>query len=211
MSTPYTRAERRFDAAVHILGVGGALVAAPLLLTLAIQAGDATRIATAAVYVLGLVTMLGLSAAYHTCRCPRRKARLRPFDHAAIYLMIAGTYTPLSLIAIGGWLGATLLAAVWTAAVVGIILKLLRPEDFEKTSLVLYLAMGWCGGIAVLPLAESLHPEALALLAAGGLAYTAGVPVHLAKFKYQNALWHVCVLLGAACHFGTITYSVAGA
>lgn len=207
----YTPAERLFDNIVHVVGVLAGLTGAVLLIVLVSLHGDAPRIATTSVYSAGLVAMLSLSAAYNMARHPGVKRIMRRFDHSAIYLMIAGTYTPLSIVTIGGWLGITLVSVVWAAALTGITLKMFWPDRFERTSLVLYLAMGWVGGIAVLPLAEALPTPALVLLAAGGLLYTAGVPFHLSRLKFQNAIWHCFVLAGAACHFGTIAYSVGGA
>lgn len=208
MHPPASRAERLTDAALHAAGIIAALVGATVLLSLALSTGEPRRIGATSVYCLGLVTLVTVSGLYHTTADPRWKAALRPFDHAAIYGMIAGTYTPLTLLSIGGWVGHALLALIWGTAVVGITLKLLWPDRLERTSLVLYLTMGWLGAVAIVPLVEALPAPALVLLAAGGILYTAGVPFHLSRMKFQNAIWHAFVLAGAACHFGTIAYSV---
>jgi len=209
MAVSYTRPERIADAIVHAFGVTAAAIAAAVLLGFAIAAGRADRIVAAAIYGFGLLATFGFSAAYNLCPTPVWKERLRRCDHAAIYLMIAGTYTPLALVAIGGATGIALLAAVWTVAFAGLVLKLGWPRRFERLSLVLYLALGWCGLFALGAIIRALPVTALILLLLGGLLYTVGVGFHVwERLKYQNAIWHGCVLSAAACHYAAVVQSI---
>lgn len=209
MTVSYTRPERVADAIVHALGVTAAAIAAAVLLGFAIAAGSAERIVAAAIYGAGMLATFGFSAAYHACAAPLWKERLRRCDHAAIYLMIAGTYTPLALVAIGGTTGITLLAAVWSVAFAGLALKLGWPRRFERLSLVLYLALGWCGLFALGAIVDALPVPALVLLLVGGLLYTVGVGFHVWRgLKFQNAIWHGCVLSAAACHYAAVVQAL---
>lgn len=202
MFPDYTRKERRYDGIIHWLGVGAAFVAAPALSLAVVPAGDARAIAAAAIYGAALVAMLGASAAYNLAVHPARKERLRRYDHAAIFLMIAGTYTPFALIGIGGGGGHGLLALVWLVAAFGIWLKLFYPRRFDRGSVLLYLALGWAGLAKLDVLLAALPPATLALLGAGGVLYTIGVAFHLCKrLPYHNAVWHALVLAAAGCHY----------
>lgn len=209
MMVSYTRPERVADAVVHAFGVTAAAIAATTLLGFAISAGSALRIVAAAIYSAGLLATFGFSAAYHASTSPVWKERLRRCDHAAIYIMIAGTYTPLALVAIGGPTGLALLVAVWSVAFVGLALKVGWPRRFERVSLVLYLALGWCGMFALGAIVRALPVAALILLLVGGLLYTVGVGFHLwQRLKFQNAIWHGCVLSAAACHYAAVVQAL---
>lgn len=209
MTVSYTRPERIADITVQALGVTSAAIAAAVLLGFAIAAGSAEQIVAAAIYGFGLLATFGFSVAYHLCSTPVWKERLRRCDHAAIYLMIAGTYTPLALVAIGGPTGIALLAAVWSVAFVGLTLKIGWPRRFERLSLALYLALGWCGLFALGAIVRALPVAALVLLLVGGLLYTVGVGFHVwQRLKYQNAIWHGCVLSAAACHYAVVIQSL---
>lgn len=201
----YTGPERTADAVIHTLGVILALTGAGLLLGFTIAHGDAVAIAAAVIYAAALVAVQSASAAYTHARRPRLKERLRRLDHAAIYLLIAGTYTPFAAVAIGGWPGIGLLAAVWTVAAVGAALKLFWMRRFERASIALYLALGWIGLPALGTLIASLSTATLILLGIGGLLYTAGVGIHLwERLPFQNALWHALVLAAAGCHYTAV-------
>jgi hemolysin III len=201
----YSVGERRADALVHALGVVAGLAGFVWMLGTAV-ASDAVSTRTAwalGVYGLGLVGMLTASAAYNLARPGPGKMRLRRLDHAMIFVMIAGTYTPLTL-ATGQ--GVALGSAVWTGAAVGVALKLRWPGRFERLGLALYLGLGWAILTAAGPLATTLPARALWLLAIGGVLYTVGVVFHLLeRLPYHNALWHLLVLAAAACHFAAIT------
>lgn len=195
-------AERRLDALVHLLGTILAPVGAGLLIALA-----ATPLAwlAAGVYGFGLIAMVGLSMAYNLARDTGRREILRRLDHAAIFVMIAGTYTPFALVALEGWVGAALLALVWTVALGGAAMKLAAPRRFERLSLVLYVGLGWVGLIAIGPLVAAVPLASLILIGVGGLCYTGGVAFHLwSTLPYQNAIWHAWVLAGAGCHYAAV-------
>jgi hemolysin III len=205
----YTPAERWLDGAVHVIGVTLAIIAVAVLLTRAIVTGQAVTISAVSVYSLGMLATFGMSAAYNITWAPHWKTRLRRLDHAAIYLMIAGTYTPLALVNLSGWVGTALLLAVWPMALVGVTLKLACPHRFERLSLVLYLGLGWVGVLAAGALVAALPVESLVLLLIGGVLYSAGVGFHLAKrLRFHNAIWHTFVLAAAVCHYVAVSAAV---
>jgi hemolysin III len=165
--------------------------------------------AVLAVYGATLLAMLGFSAAYHMVRVPAWRGRLQRMDHAAIFLKIAGTYTPFAAIKIGGATGWTLLAVVWVVALLGAAGKLLLASTWDRLAVPLYLALGWVGVAAAPRLVDSVTPAVLALLGIGGLLYSFGVVFHLWRsLPYQNATWHLFVLAGTACHFAAVTSAV---
>ena len=201
MHPEYTRAERLVDAAIHGLGAAGSVAAVVWLLWTALPQGGPLAIVSALIYAAGLVAMLWASAAYNLTSHPEWKERLRRYDHAAIFVMIAGTYTPFMLLAIGGWIGGGLLAVVWGVALAGVAIKLLHPRRWERTAVVMYLILGWIGLPTVGMLISALSTEALTLLGIGGVVYTLGVGFHLwDKLPFQNAVWHGFVLTAAVCH-----------
>lgn len=191
----YTRDERKADAIVHAVGIGFALVAAPTLVwqTAPDQQGAAIT------YGLALLAMLIASAAYNMSRPSTLKARLRQFDYSAIFLKIAGGYTPVALSLIGGAHGLTLWGTVWAIAIAGVVFKLTRPVFVKKGSLALYIAMGWAIMFCSNQLISLTSDLQLGLIAAGGLTYSVGVIFHMwESLPYQNAIWHVFVLVGSA-------------
>lgn len=194
------RREFLADVAVHALGL--ALGAAGVAAMLAVAVRE--QLLPVTVYLAGLLAMLGCSAVYHVWRSCRRRDWLRRLDHAAIFVMIAGTYTPLALRLPAGWaLGLT--AGVWTAALAGVVVKLVQPRRIETLSVALYLLLGWVGVIAAEPLLASLDQVTVVLLVAGGVVYSAGVAFHLAAhWRYARALWHGSVLIAAAIHYAAI-------
>jgi len=190
------------DGVVHALGLALGVAGAVALVVLAVSYGKPVLLAPLSVYAAGLVGMLACSAAYNILRSSRWRAWLRRFDHAAIFAMIAGTYTPFTTLGLdGGWsLGLTVV--VWAVATVGIVLKLWQPRRIEAVSLILYLGLGWIGLVAVGPLRAALDPLTLALLAAGGIVYSAGVVFHVwRRLPYHNAIWHGFVLVAAGIHY----------
>lgn len=205
-----TRAELRADAVVHLLGLGFGLAACITLVVFVALRPDLPRGLSLGIYGFGLLAMLVCSALYNLTTQARLKALFRRFDHAAIFVMIAGTYTPFSLIVIGGIWGAALLAFVWSVALVGAVLKLRYPLRFEKLSVVAYLLLGWVILAALEPLLSSMSLAALILLVTGGGLYSLGVVFHLwERLPYQNAIWHIFVLAAAACHYAAILVDVA--
>jgi hemolysin III len=208
----YSRGERIADAIVHALGLSAALAACATLAAAAPRPVGTRLAVTLSLYAAGLLAMLGCSALYNLAGEGARKALLRRLDHAAIFAMIAGTYTPVALLAIGGTWGWGLLGVVWGGAASGVALKLLAPGRFERASTAAYLLLGWVGLAALDPLTSALPSRDLALLAGGGLLYSLGVAVHLStRLPYHNALWHAFVLAAAACHYVVVLHLATAA
>ncbi|WP_374708931.1 PAQR family membrane homeostasis protein TrhA [Nitrobacter vulgaris] len=201
----YDRSELIADGAIHVVGVGMGLGATTTLIVLTSGSSASIHPVIVTGYALCLLSMLVFSAAYNLCPVSPRKWLLRRFDQSAIYLLIAATYTPFITQFNDRDLAASLLVAIWSAAAVGTVLRLLFPDRFERLSLVLYIAMGWSGIIVYDKAVASLSGSILTFIATGGVLYTLGVIFHLWKrLHYQNAIWHAFVLLGAACHFNAV-------
>lgn len=213
---PVGRGEYIADAAVHAVGLGFVAVAVPALLFGAHRAGDGPTLAALAVYGASLLAMVLFSALYNLGQraqwaTPRRLDALRRLDHGAIFLKIAGTYTPFAALSMAAGSGLRLLVAVWAVAVIGALVKIAAPRRFEFASVALYLALGWAviwvGAEAV----ASVSPPALALLAAGGVLYTMGVAFHLwDRLPFQNAIWHLHVLVASVCMYGAVVLETLG-
>jgi hemolysin III len=201
----YDRAEIMVDAVIHSLGVIGGVIAAVSLIVVTSLAATGTEIVAVSVYVGGLVIMLTISAVYNLWPVSRARWVLRRFDHSAIYVLIAATYTPFIVEMPVSATSVGLLAGVWTIAAVGIVLKLVLPGRLDKLSIALYLAMGWSGAMVFNTLVTTLPPLVLWLIAAGGLLYSFGVIFHVwERLRFQNAIWHGFVLLGASCHYSAV-------
>ena len=204
----YTRLEHFADACVHTASLAFSVAATVILLAAAIGTLPAADIAGLIVYCIGLTGMFGASAAYNLVSRHSWKEVLRRLDHAAIFVMIAGSYTPFALI-VGGSAGHSMLIAGWAIAIAGIAIKLRFPRRLDKLSILLYLAQGWIVLLALDPVSASLPSHALWLLLAGGIVYTLGVPFHLMEWmRFHNAVWHAFVLGGAACQFAAIRGAV---
>jgi hemolysin III len=205
----YSKGELIADGALHVIGVAASLIAAVSLALLAIGGLPAHATASVLVYGAGLLAVFVCSAAYHLVRRPGLKAMLRRFDHAAIYLKIAATYTPFAAVKMGGLAGMALLGAVWAIAAIGVFTRLMLPGQFVCTAYVLYLAQGWACLAALKPMIEALPTTSMLLLLAGGILYTAGVAFHLwERLPYHNAIWHAFVLAASACHFAAVVDAV---
>ena len=199
----YSRTEELIHALTAGLGIVACAIAIPWLAW--VSFADARRLATALVFGFTALGMFVTSVIYHWARDPDLKTRLRKLDHSAIYLLIAGTYTPLTLVAMGRPWGWVLFGVAWTVAVLGVLAKTTLGFRFPKLSLALYLIMGWASVIAIKPIVAALTPSEFAWLAAGGVVYTAGVPFYAWKTRrYTHALWHLFVLGGVACHFALV-------
>lgn len=206
----YTRSEKFADGCVHVLGIAAGVAGVAALFIAAAGSLPAISMASLVIYSVGLVAVLSFSAAYNLVNVSPLKAFLRRFDHASIYLKIACTYTPFLLVKLHGWEGPGMLAAIWAVALFGITAKLFFPHRLQRTSYVLYLSLGWCAVLIFPPMIASMSQQTLMLLAAGGIFYTVGVIFHLWQgLRYQNAIWHVFVLFGAACHYAAVMTSVA--
>jgi hemolysin III len=204
------RRQRATDALIHVIGIIGAVICVPLLVVVVMARGAPLPTIAAATYGVSLVITLATSGVYHLLAEGRRKERLRPYDHAAIFLLIAGTYTPFSLVTIGGVLGYALCAFVWLGALIGAALKLLHRRRYERIFVALYLLLGW-SGVPMLAIAmTALSPSAFTFLLAGGILYTAGVAFHLREsLPYSTAIWHAFVLVAAACHYLAVLKALA--
>ena len=201
----YDRAELIADGIVHGVGLFCGLIAATVLIVLAAVFASAYEIVSVSVYAAGLLAMLGFSAAYNLWPVSRGKWLLRRFDHSAIYILIAATYTPVFAQLRDQTFATSLLAGVWSVAAIGVAIKLFFPGRFDRVSVGLYLAMGWSGLIAYDAGLSSLPQLALWFIVAGGLFYTFGVIFHAwQRLRFQNAIWHGFVLTGAACHYTAI-------
>ena len=208
-SPRYTRAELVADGCIHATGIAFSLLATAAMLTMAARMLPAASTASLGVYAFGMVAVFACSAAYNLATNLEWKPILRRFDHAAIYVKIAGTYTPFAFIKMGDAVGLALLGAVWAITIFGATAKLLWPERLVRTSYVLYLVQGWAVVAALDSLLPAISSRALFLLVAGGCLYTVGVIFHLwEKLSYHNAIWHAFVLLASACHFAAIIDAV---
>jgi hemolysin III len=202
---PTSRREFAADRWVHVLGLSFGAVGATTLVARLVVGTDTSAAAPIVVYAIGLLAMLGCSAAYHLTPWPPTRPLLRRFDHAAIFLMIAGTYTPFTTRdPASGW-SISFTSFIWIVAVFGVVVKLAFPRCLDRLTIVTYLALGWVGLVALGPLAARLDASTIDLLLAGGLLYTVGIGFHLwRKLPFQNAIWHGFVLAAAACHYAAI-------
>lgn len=209
MFPDYTIRERVADGCIHIIGVTASLVALTALLVIGVQSKTTLWVVSLTIYGLALVATFSCSAGYNLVVRPKLKEVLRRLDHAAIFLMIAGTYTPFILIKMHTPWGLGLLAVVWTMAILGIAIKLFAPRFLEGLSTALYLVQGWAVLAAWEPLMSALPGRVLTLLMVGGVLYTIGVVFHLwERLPYQNAIWHGFVLSAAGCHFAAVIFVV---
>jgi hemolysin III len=199
----------RFNSISHLVGAGLALAGAIVLVTLAARLGDPWKIVSFSIYGAMLVALYVFSTIYHSVRGPA-KALLRKFDHCAIYLLIAGTYTPFALVSLRGTWGWWLLGIVWSLALVGIVQELMLGKRTRVLSLILYVLMGWLALVAVVPLWNALTPSGFAWLLAGGALYTGGLVFYATdhKLRHGHGMWHLCVVSGSGCHFYTILHYV---
>ncbi|MBA4177178.1 MAG: hemolysin D [Leptothrix sp. (in: Bacteria)] len=200
---PQTLGEEIANAVTHGLGSLLALAALPLLVWQAARLGGAADVVAASVFGASLVLMYGTSALYHALPRGAAKRWFNRLDHAAIYVLIAGSYTPFTLGVLGGPWGWSLFGVVWAAAAVGVAIKLMNRLRHPGWSTGLYVAMGWVAVVAAGPLMQRLPAAGLAWLVAGGLCYTLGAVVFLLdnRVRYAHAAWHLFVLGGSVCHF----------
>jgi hemolysin III len=197
------------DWIVHAVGLVSGLLGAVGLFVMAARAPAGNPIVPVGVYVTGLLAMLTCSALYHVLHAHPRRDWLRRLDHAAIFVMIAGTYTPVAALGLDPPWDLAIILAVWTVAAVGVTLKLLRPQSIERVSVALYLLQGWIGLLAMQQLWASVPLRVLIMILLGGLAYSGGVIFHLSVRRYSRALWHSSVLVGATLHYFAIATLVA--
>jgi hemolysin III len=201
----YSRSEIIADGIVHMIGVLLGIASIVFLLVAAAPIVEHWELTSILIYSFGLLAVLTISAAYNLWPVSPVKWVLRRFDHSAIYLLIAGTYTPFITQMKADVESAVLLACVWLTSIIGIALKLGFPGRFDRFSIILYLLLSWSGVVAYESVFGALPSSTIWLLAAGGILYTAGVIFHLwENLRFQNAIWHAFVLVAAACHYGAV-------
>ena len=206
-----SRGEEIANSASHGLGLAGALAAMPILIVAAARAGSAANIVAACIFATSMVLLYLSSTLYHAVPGARIKRLFQKLDHGAIYLLIAGTYTPFTLGVLRGAWGWTLFGVVWGLAGIGLVLKAVDRLAHPLVSTGLYLLMGWLVLIAIRPLTALLPSAGLIWLIAGGLAYTVGVAFYLAdsRWRYSHFVWHLFVIAGTACHFFAVLWYAA--
>jgi hemolysin III len=202
MTTVESPREELFNALTHGLGATAALAGGAVLITLAALFGDAWQLTASIVFGITLLLLYVASTLYHAIQHPVVKGRLKVFDHCAIYLLIAGTYTPFTLIGLRGPVGWTLFGVIWALAVFGVIFKLFYTGRFELLSTLVYIAMGWLIIVAAKPAMAALDAWTFGWLIAGGVFYTLGtVFYHRPGMRYSHAIWHMFVIGGSVCHY----------
>lgn len=200
--------EELANALTHGVGALAGAVGALVLVIGAALHGDIWQVVSSAVFGASLVLLYTASTLYHAARDPRTKARLQVLDHCAIYLLIAGSYTPFTLIALrGGW-GWSLFGVAWALAVAGVIFKLFFTGRFPRLSTGIYIGMGWMAVVAAVPMLQNLSAATLGWLVAGGVTYTAGTVFYHNRRPYAHAIWHLFVLAGSVCHFIAVATQV---
>jgi hemolysin III len=207
---PLTPSERIVDAWVHWLAIVAAAAAVVVLMAVAVPQGSPALTFSLLVYGVSLLVMLTSSALYNGGFASKDKDLLRRIDHAAIFVMIAGTYTPFVVVKLPGAWGRWLLVYVWAVAGFGVILKLIWVDRFARLSVILYLFLGWTIVVAIKPLWSSFSFPAIVLLVAGGMLYSIGVVFHLwERLPYQQPIWHALVVAAAACHYAAVIAEIA--
>ena len=204
--------EELASALTHGLGATAALAGGAVLITLAALYGNGWQLGAAIVFGVALLLLYLASTLYHAIQHPVAKGRLKVFDHCAIYVLIAGTYTPFTLIGLRGTVGWWLFGAIWTLAVAGVVFKLFYTGRFKRLSTLIYIAMGWLIVVAAKPMLAALDAWTLGWLLAGGLFYTLGtVFYHRPQMRYSHAVWHLFVLAGSVCHYIAVMAQVVPA
>ena len=200
----YTLGEEIFSSITH--GIGALLGIAALVLSIVFAAlyGDTMGVVSASIYGATMVIMYTMSTLYHALTHKIAKKVFRIFDHCSIFLLIAGTYTPYTLVTLRGPIGWVLFGIVWATAILGIVFNSINMEKFKKFSMASYILSGWVIIFAMKPLVENLKMGGIILLIAGGVLYTLGILFYAIKIPYAHPIWHLFVLAGSICHFFSI-------
>ncbi|MFB2764616.1 PAQR family membrane homeostasis protein TrhA [Marinobacter shengliensis] len=205
----HNRIEEWINSATHGLGAVLSVIGTVALIVGASQMGDVWKIVSFSVFGASLILLYMASALYHGTRHSKLKTAFKTLDHCAIFLLIAGTYTPFLLVNLRGATGWTLFAVIWSLALTGVVLKVIFKNRFKLARVGIYVAMGWLIIFASSDLVANLSETALYLTIAGGIVYTAGVAFYLAdRIPYMHAIWHLFVIGGSACHFSAIYFGV---
>ncbi len=208
-TTFYDTKEEKINVISHFVGLLLSIAALALLVVKASLMGNVWHIVSFSVYGLSLIVLYLASTLYHNSKNPIKRAKLNIFDHAAIYVLIAGSYTPFTLVTLNGTVGWVLFGLTWGAALAGVVFKIFFIGKFDKLSTVMYVLMGWMVVFAMKPLYENLSPQGLFWLIMGGVFYTVGAVFYAQnKLKFNHAIFHIFVLLGSASHFVSIFFYV---
>jgi hemolysin III len=205
----YRLREEIAHSIIHGIGAILAIAGLVILIVNAATLGSARQIVSCSIFGAALVLLYSASTLYHGIQHPKAKKVLRVIDHSSIYLLIAGTYTPFTLVNMQGTWGWSLFVIIWLAALLGIVLQFSPLRRFSSIRLILYVAMGWAALVAIKPLSASVPASALTLIVAGGLSYTVGIVFYLwHRLPYHHAIWHLFVLSGSALHYIAVLFSI---
>lgn len=205
----YTLGEEIANAVTHGLGVLLALAGGIVLVVFAAGTKDVYKVVSSVIFGASLILMFTMSTMYHSLTNEKAKYVFRIFDHTSIFILIAGTYTPLTLVALRGTLGWSIFSVVWASTILGVIFNAISVERFKKFSMVCYIASGWGILFAIVPLVQRLDVYGVALLIAGGVMYTGGLIFYKKKeVRYMHSIWHIFVLAGAVFHYFCILFYV---
>lgn len=205
----YSPREERININSHAIGFILSIVASVALVMHAILHGDVWHIVSFSIFGVSLIVLYAASTLYHSAKKSELRSRLKIFDHAAIYVLIAGTYTPFTLVTLNGSIGWVIFGISWGLALSGIILKLFFTGRYKLVSTLMYILMGWIIVFAIKPLIDNLPLEGLLWLIAGGISYTIGAILYsIKKIKFNHAIFHIFVLIGSYCHFMSVFFYV---
>lgn len=205
----YESEEEKINIITHAIGLVLSVAALVLLVVYSSIYGSAWHITSFAIFGASLILLYSASTAYHYSKNPKIRNRLNIFDHAAIYVLIAGTYTPFTLVVLNGWVGWTIFGISWGLAIIGIVLKLFYTGKYDKISTAAYVLMGWMIIFAIKPLIDNFSSQGLYWLLAGGIFYTLGALLYSMKsLQYNHAIFHIFVLLGSFSHFIAVFFYV---
>jgi hemolysin III len=205
----YRAGELAADRIILLIGTLAGIVGSAFMVSIAAGFADRSTFLASLVYSVCLLMMLGCSTAYNLASNAPRRRLLRRFDHAAIFLMIAGTYTPFTICRLGGVWAIGMTGAVWIGAVTGAAMKLICPRRIERVSIVAYLALGWIILVGIRPMLSSVDVQTALLIGIGGVLYSIGTGFHLWRaLPFHNAIWHSYVLVAAGCHYVAILHGV---
>ena len=205
----YTIGEEIFSSVTHGIGTLLAVGGTAVLIVLSAIYSDVWSVVGSAIFGASLIILYCMSTLYHSITNEKAKKFFRIMDHNTIFFLIAGTYTPITISILRGWIGWVLFGIVWGSAIIGIILNSIDLEKFRKPSVVCYIAMGWVIIFAVKPLMDAMNSTSLWLLIGGGVFYTVGVIFYaIKKVRYFHSIWHIFTLLGSVCHYFSILLAI---
>lgn len=207
----YTRGEELINSISHGAGAMCAAAGMAILIIFSAMKGNPWSLASSIIYGITMILLYTFSALYHSFTTPNVKAIFRIFDHCSIFLLIAGTYTPFTLVSMRSYdprFAWILFSVVWAAAILGVVLNAISVEKFKKFSMICYVAMGWVIVFAIKPLMATLPTGGLLLLLGGGLAYTVGIIFYALRVKYMHSIWHFFVLMGSVAHYLCVLFYV---